>query len=91
MDIVMTVQVVENNLDVPKGANEEPCDVNYPFPFSITMVARAALFLPNELIAEILSLLPVKPLMRYKCVNKFFKTLISNPHYKAFILKLQRE
>lgn len=30
------VQVVENNLDVPKGANEEPCDVNYPFPFSIS-------------------------------------------------------
>jgi hypothetical protein len=30
------VQVVEKNLDVPKRANEEPCDVNYPFPFSMS-------------------------------------------------------
>jgi len=33
--IMLRVQLVVNNLDVPKGANEEPCDVNYPFPFSI--------------------------------------------------------
>jgi len=37
--------------------------------------------LPNDLMTEILSLLPVKPLLRFKCLNKFFKTLISDRHF----------
>ncbi|CAK8541083.1 unnamed protein product [Lathyrus sativus] len=37
--------------------------------------------LPNELLAEIFSLLRVKCLMRFKCVNKSFNSLISDPYF----------
>jgi hypothetical protein len=37
--------------------------------------------LPDELIVEIISWLPVKTLMKFKCVNKFLKTTISDPHF----------
>jgi len=43
--------------------------------------SASVMVLPKELIMEIFSLLPVKPLMRFRCVNKFFKTLISDPHF----------
>ncbi|AES87567.1 F-box protein interaction domain protein [Medicago truncatula] len=46
----------------------------------------AAVF-PDELVAEVLSLLAVKPLMRFRCVNKFFNTLISDPHFVQMHLK----
>ncbi|AES87605.1 putative F-box domain-containing protein [Medicago truncatula] len=39
------------------------------------------LILPDELIIEIMTWLPVKPLMQFKCVNKIFKTRISNPDF----------
>lgn len=32
---ILQVQEVENNLDVPTDADEEPRDVNYLFPFSL--------------------------------------------------------
>ncbi|KAL6318168.1 hypothetical protein AAG906_035673 [Vitis piasezkii] len=35
--------------------------------------------LPNEIILEILSLLPVKSLMRFKCVCKSWRSMISDP------------
>jgi hypothetical protein len=38
-------------------------------------------FLPHELIREVLSFLPVRSLMRLKCVCKSWKTLISNPTF----------
>jgi hypothetical protein len=41
----------------------------------------SAVILPDELIVEIFTLLPVKPLIRFRCVNKFFKTLISDPYF----------
>ncbi|RHN46121.1 putative F-box domain, galactose oxidase/kelch, beta-propeller, F-box associated interaction [Medicago truncatula] len=37
--------------------------------------------LPNEVITEILSWLPVKSLMQMKCVSKSWKTLISHPPF----------
>lgn len=37
--------------------------------------------LPDELIAEIFSWLSVKHVMQLRCVNKFFKTLISDPYF----------
>ncbi|AES87590.1 F-box protein interaction domain protein [Medicago truncatula] len=43
--------------------------------------------LPSELMTKILSLLPVKPLMRFRCVNKFYNTLISDPHFIQMHLK----
>jgi hypothetical protein len=33
---MLQVQEVENNLDVPKDAPEEPCEVNYLCPFSVS-------------------------------------------------------
>lgn len=44
-------------------------------------------FLPDELIVEIISCLPVKPLMRFRCLNKFFNTLISDPNFVKKHLK----
>ncbi|MCI07584.1 F-box/kelch-repeat protein, partial [Trifolium medium] len=41
-------------------------------------VEASAIFLPEELIAEVLSFLPVKSLTRLKCVSKSCNTLISD-------------
>jgi F-box interacting protein len=46
--------------------------------------ASLPIILPDELIIEVLSFLPVKSLMRLKCVSKSWKTLISN----SFFIKL---
>ncbi|KAK2411271.1 F-box/kelch-repeat protein [Trifolium repens] len=36
---------------------------------------------PEEIMLEIISWLPVKHVMRLRCVNKFFNTLIFDPHF----------
>ncbi|XP_058741765.1 F-box/kelch-repeat protein At3g23880-like [Vicia villosa] len=41
-------------------------------------------FIPDEIIAEILCVLPVKTILQLKCVSKTWKTLISDP---AFVQK----
>jgi len=41
----------------------------------------SAAFLPDELIVEIISWLPVKHLIQFRCVSKFYKTLISDPYF----------
>jgi F-box interacting protein len=41
---------------------------------------RRAAILPDELVVEIISWLPVKHVMQLRCVNKFFKNLIFDPH-----------
>jgi hypothetical protein len=41
----------------------------------------------NELIIEIFSGLSVKPLMKFRCLNNSFKTLISDPHFVQMHLK----
>jgi len=52
------------------------------------VVPTSLLILLGELIAEILSRLPVKTLMQMKCVCKLLKTLISHPSFAK--LHLQR-
>jgi hypothetical protein len=44
-------------------------------------------FLPDELIVEIISRLPVKTLMRFRCLNKSFNTLVSDPNFVKMHLK----
>jgi len=43
--------------------------------------SQSQVFLPDELIAEVLSFLSVKSLMRLKCVSKSWKYLISEPSF----------
>ncbi|XP_003623090.2 F-box/kelch-repeat protein At3g23880 [Medicago truncatula] len=43
--------------------------------------SQLQVFLPGELIVEVLSFLPVKSLMRLKCVSKSWKYLISEPSF----------
>ncbi|MCH87199.1 F-box protein [Trifolium medium] len=50
--------------------------MNIPPP---SIVAASPVTLPEELIGEVLSYLTVKSLMRMKCVNKSWNTLISDP------------
>nr|ABD33117.1 Cyclin-like F-box; F-box protein interaction domain [Medicago truncatula] len=42
---------------------------------------------PDELIVEIISHLPVKTLIRFRCLNKSFNTLISDPNFVKIHLK----
>ncbi|CAI8612337.1 unnamed protein product [Vicia faba] len=44
-------------------------------------VSPSPVFLPEELVAEVLPFLPVKSLVRLKCVNKSWKSLISDPTF----------
>lgn len=37
--------------------------------------------LPHELIVEILLRLPIRSLLRFKCVSTSWRSLISNPHF----------
>ncbi|KAK2644022.1 hypothetical protein Ddye_019217 [Dipteronia dyeriana] len=46
--------------------------------------------LPEEIVADILSRLPVKTLMRFKCVCKPWLSLISSPHFAKRKLKQAR-
>ncbi|KDP39340.1 hypothetical protein JCGZ_01097 [Jatropha curcas] len=47
--------------------------------------------LPQELIVEILSRLPVKPLIRFKCVCKTWQFIISDPEFAKLQLKRAME
>ncbi|XP_058741532.1 F-box/kelch-repeat protein At3g23880-like [Vicia villosa] len=44
-------------------------------------VSPSPVFLPEELVAEVLSFLPVKTLLRLRCVSKLWKSLISHPTF----------
>ncbi|XP_048128393.1 F-box/kelch-repeat protein At3g23880-like [Rhodamnia argentea] len=43
--------------------------------------------LPREMVLEILKRLPVKPLMRFKCVSKSWRLMIDDPDFVAMHLK----
>ncbi|KAK4283593.1 hypothetical protein QN277_000528 [Acacia crassicarpa] len=49
------------------------------------------LFLPDELIEEILSRLPVKSLLRFRCVCKRWNSLISDPYFVRKHLRLSTQ
>ncbi|KAK2413822.1 F-box/kelch-repeat protein [Trifolium repens] len=51
------------------------------------MAALSPVTLPEELIGEVLSFLSVKSLIRMKCVNKSWNTLISDPIFVKMHLK----
>ncbi|XP_058725750.1 F-box/kelch-repeat protein At3g23880-like [Vicia villosa] len=54
-------------------------------------IASSPVTLPEELIAEVLSLLKVKSLLRFKCVNKSWNSLISDPFFvKMHLIKSSR-
>jgi len=49
--------------------------------------SQSLVFLPDELIVEVLSFLPVNSLVQFKCVCKSWKTLISHPTFVKLHLK----
>ncbi|XP_058734434.1 F-box/kelch-repeat protein At3g23880-like [Vicia villosa] len=51
------------------------------------LMTSLSVFFPEDLITEIISLLPVKPLLRFKCVSNSWNTLISDPSFVKFHLK----
>ncbi|RHN44653.1 putative F-box domain-containing protein [Medicago truncatula] len=55
-------------------------------PPSPSNVSPSSVFLPDELIVEVLSWLTVKQLMRLKYVSKSWKSLISEPTFVKFYL-----
>lgn len=44
-------------------------------------------FFPNDLVGEILSALPVKSILRFRCVSKYYDNLVSDPTFVKFHLK----
>ncbi|CAL5210723.1 unnamed protein product [Lathyrus oleraceus] len=54
---------------------------------SVTSKTPSSVFFSEDLIIEIISLLPVKPLLRFQCVSNSWNTLISNPTFVKFHLK----
>ncbi|CAL5210722.1 unnamed protein product [Lathyrus oleraceus] len=54
---------------------------------SATPKTPSPVFLSDDLISEIISLLPVKPLLRFKCVSNSWNTLISSPTFVKLHLK----
>jgi len=50
-------------------------------------LSKQTLFLPDELIAEILSHLSVKNILKFKCLSKSWKTFISDPTFVQMHLK----
>ncbi|XP_004492791.1 F-box/kelch-repeat protein At3g23880-like [Cicer arietinum] len=51
------------------------------------MAPRSRVILPEDLIAEILSLISVKSLLRFRCVNNSWNSLILNPTFVKLHLK----
>ncbi|XP_058739912.1 F-box/kelch-repeat protein At3g23880-like [Vicia villosa] len=51
------------------------------------MSSSSPLFISNDLIAEVLSLLKVKSVVRFRCVSKNWDTLISDPSFVKLHLK----
>ena len=72
---------VSPNLNCGHRSMEEEAIVSAAFLPDELIVQIIPRLLPNEFIVEIISRLPVKYLIQFRCVSKFYETLISALHF----------
>ncbi|PHT30839.1 hypothetical protein CQW23_27176 [Capsicum baccatum] len=53
------------------------------YPVDVDLVEAMEIHFQEEIIMDILTKLPVRSLLRFKCVSKFWKTLICDPYFKG--------
>ncbi|XP_058755920.1 F-box/kelch-repeat protein At3g23880-like [Vicia villosa] len=58
-----------------------------PFLYLLSMMNPSPVVLPNDLISEVLSILPVKSILRFKCVSNHWRTLISDHAFVKLHIK----
>ena len=75
------LDMVSPNLNCEHRSMEEEAIMSAVFLPDELIMQIVPRLLPDKLIVEIISWLPVKYLIQFRCVSKFYKTLISDVYF----------